>query len=237
LGVLRRGYRLAVMKLRFSPYYVPVFPEFPASAPRTGYVVESEMMRIIEATKQTVLKLLFFFAYLTSYRKSEILNLQWNQVNWETGELWLRKGETKNGEARCFPFGVLPELKELLEKQRAITDECQQRLDIIIPWVFHREGKQIREFRRAWKTAVKNAGLTPRLFHDLRRSATRYLVKAGIPSKTAQMITGHKDRGVFEKYNIVDNPDLAEGIQRYAEYREKLKAEAQKKVAVGSFGT
>ena len=82
--------------------------------------------------------------------------------------------------------------------------------------MFHRNGRPIRNFRKAWHDAVTEAGCPERIPHDFRRTAVRNLVGAGVPDRIAMALTGHKTRAVFDRYDIVDEADLREGISKLA---------------------
>jgi integrase len=62
----------------------------------------------------------------------------------------------------------------------------------IIASVFHNSGKPIREYRKAWTSACKQAGVVGMLVHDFRRTAVRNLERAGVPRSVAMRLTGHK---------------------------------------------
>jgi integrase len=78
----------------------------------------------------------------------------------------------------------------------------------------------VADFRGAWNTACGTAGLTGRIFHDLRRSAVRNLVRAGVQETVAMRISGHKTTSVFQRYNIVSEQDLTDAVRKLQKFQE-----------------
>lgn len=214
LAVLKRAFSLAVKagKLMGRPH-IPMLQEHNV---RTGFF-EREQFDAVHKRVPASLQPVLTFAYFTGWRiPSEVLTLQWSQVDLTTGTVRLEPGSTKNDEGRVFYVGDIPELRDALKAQRTRTEELQRKLGKIIPHVFHRNGSPIRSFYGRWATACKAAGCPGPIPHDLRRTAVRNLVRARVPEAVAMKLTGHKTRSVFDRYNIVSDGDLRQAAQRLA---------------------
>jgi len=131
----------------------------------------------------------------------------------------LEPGTTKNEEGRTFPFEDHPRLAALLEHQLDRTLALQRERGKIIPWVFWWDGEPLQEFRKTWKRACEVAGCPGRLVHDLRRTAVRTLLRAGVTERVAMQLTGHRTRAVFDRYAIVSEVDLREAVGKLSRQR------------------
>ena len=56
--------------------------------------------------------------------------------------------------------------------------------------------------------ATQAAGVPTRFLHDCRRTAARNLIRANIPERVAMLLTGHKSRAIFDRYNIIHEQEL-----------------------------
>jgi integrase len=209
LTALKRCFSLAIEagKIINKPY-IPMLAE---NNVRKGFFEQDQFEALVKVLPEH-LKPVVRFAFLTGWRtKSEVLTLQWRQVDFHAGEIRLEPGRTKNKEGRVFP--MTRELRVLLDGQRA-KHEQMKKSGIVCPWVFPYHDKPFKSFKTAWKTASKKAGIPWVIPHDFRRTAVRNLVRAGVPERVSMQMTGHKTRSVFDRYNIVSEGDLQDAKER-----------------------
>ena len=180
------------------------------------------------------------FGYLTGWRKGEIASLRWSDV--EGDVVRLRGENAKNGEGRSVTLSG--DLADLMERRKAARQVETKTGVLLSAHVFHQKGEPVGDFRKAWATACVAASMgrficdrcnqpvdghtceackhearyAGRIFHDFRRTAVRNMVRAGVPERVAMTISGHKTRSIFDRYNIVNEADLREAMQRTQSY-------------------
>ena len=192
---------------------VPHIPMLKENNTRAGFFEHDEFLVLREALPD-YLKGFVTFAYRSGWRLSEIGGLTWAQVDREQGIATLNPGETKNDAARTLYLDE--ELRGVIEHQWKARMQSER----IIPYVFPNNAgtDRIRDFRGAWKKACTKAKIGKKLFHDFRRTSIRNMVRAGIPERVAMMVSGHKTRSVFDRYNIVSDDDLRTAAEKQAAY-------------------
>ncbi len=210
LALLKRAFHLARKAL--GPR--PDFPVLNVSNTRRGFLEESDLQTLLPCLPADIQPIILF-AYITGWRmKSEIFPLQWPQVDFGVGQVRLEPGTTKNDDGRTFPIGLVARLDKLLRDQYDRTQDLQRELGRVIPWVFHRQGREIKSIRGAWERAVERAKIGDRIPHDFRRTAIRNLERAGVPRGVAMQMVGHKTEAIYRRYAIVAPKDIQDGGRR-----------------------
>jgi integrase len=246
LSALRRMFHLAMeeQRLRFIPY----FPMLEEAAPRKGFFERDEYQKLYAALPE-YLRPVLAIGYYTGMRRAEITGLTWEQVDLLNRVIHLNSGETKNGEGRDVE--ITSELYAVLTAQHAKrVSGCRLVCfratkngktiaigDFRKIWYARCVKLGLGEMKQATDPATgaplweaeqgSESERKPRLvyvgriFHDLRRTGVRNLVRAGVPERIAMRITGHKTRSVFERYNIVSARDLEEAGRKLDAYHSQ----------------
>ena len=206
VAYLRRMLSIAVDSGKLS--WRPRFKMLEGEKVRQGFLEHGDFLNLL-GNLPDYLEPVVELLYLSGWRKGEALKLEWKDVDLEGRVVRLRIENSKNKESRVLP--LTGRLWEIVQERRK-----ERRLDC--PLVFHKNGKPIRDFRKAWNKACNISGLTGILVHDLRRCAARNLSRAGVPESVAMKITGHKTRSMYRRYRIVDERDLREATDRLQAY-------------------
>jgi integrase len=227
LAALKRLLNLGAQQTPPKVDRVPYIPMLEENNTRKGFFEHEQYIALREALPE-YLRPYVVFACKVGWREAEISDLTWNKVDLEQGCVRLETGETKNKEARTVYLDN--ELMEIFNNQK----RNQRRFGKLSKYVFpHANGiSKIKDFRGAWNKACRDAGigygyrnnkkyvakwekkLPPGpILHDFRRTAVRNMIRAGIPERVAMMISGHKTRSVFDRYNIVSESDLRDAAR------------------------
>jgi integrase len=155
--------------------------------------------------------------------------------------LLLKATKTKERYKNFMPLGDEGDtLFELIKRRWARrTYKKANGVTAISAYVFHRNGQPIGDIRKSWASTCKKAGLVEdnggqvlqacetmsytenktetvpsKLFHDLRRTAVRDMLNAGVPWPTVKTITGHRTDSMLARYNIVVDSQKVEAIRQ-----------------------
>ena len=196
--------------------HLPAFPaKLKENPPRKGFFEHAEYLAVRQGLPPAYQDVLDF-AYYTGWRRREILDLIWGEVDLQAFEIRLPPERSKSDKPRLLPLS--DPLRAVIERRHAA-----RRIDT--PRVFHLEGKPIGDWRKRWHRACREAGLPGKRLHDCRRTAARNLRRAGVPEEVAMKLTGHATRDVFRRYNILTDDDIRAGSERLAAYVAKLPTE------------
>jgi integrase len=201
--------------------HIPSFRLPKDSRAREGFLDPADFNTLLEAMPEH-LRLTTLYLYYTGSRMGEVKKITWGMVSKDCTEIIIPARITKTDDGRTVPLvGPLAEIAEVLRETRKKFPKASEP-------VFN-----MRNFRRMWNRTCHKLGLgvydekgdnrryTGLHPHDFRRSASRNLIKAGVPRSTAMLITGHKTESIFERYNIKDTADAEAALMKVGQYSSK----------------
>jgi integrase len=214
LACLRRMLRIAHQDGKIAN--VPFIRLLKEPGAKKGFLLPEKFEALVRLLP-THLQPLITFLYFCGVRKGEALSIEWSQVDLDARLIRLEPEQTKTDEARTLPLPS--QLVMLLRKVEPKVGKVFSAVNL----------------RKEWMTACTDCGLGLKIevpekpydpkykgltLHDLRRSAVRNLVNAGVPERVAMKISGHKTRAVFDRYHIVSTADVT-GAMRQVELGQK----------------
>jgi integrase len=207
LAALRRMLKLAKREKKIHD--VPFIEFLREPSARKGFLELDKFNELI-GLLPTHLRPLVTFLYYDGVRIGEALQVEWSQVNLDARTIRLEEEQTKTDEARTLPLPsvLVNMLNEVTPKSGRVFDGTNLRKEWVTACAAAQLGTLTEVEGRPYDPLY--SGLT---LHDLRRSAVRNLVNAGVPERVAMKITGHKTRSVFDRYHIVSTEDVTDAMQ------------------------
>ena len=156
---------------------------------------EYEKLKVAaESCRNLLLWPVIEFALATAMRRSEILSLEWSNIDLGTGIATLPN--TKNGKHRRVPLSpsALETLKQLPHK----ADQAFKTTDYAI--------------RQGWDRLVRRAGIENLKFHDLRHEAISLLFEHGLNLPEVSLISGHRDPRMLFRYTHLRADDIKDKL-------------------------
>jgi integrase len=182
-------------KLEINP--IEKVRKLPENNVRMRILTGDEFDRLIDNCAPHIQPIVLI-AYYTGMRRSEIVYLEWSEVDLKKGFIRLPAERTKTNVDRIIPLH--PHIKKLfLSLPRGLhTDR-----------VFLFKGAPLDEFKTAFRAACRRAEIENFTFHDLRHVALNNLRLAGNDYFRIMAVSGHKTMAVFKRYNLVTEEELS----------------------------
>jgi integrase len=226
LEVVSRAFTLAAESGTLA--YALKVPSLREDNARSGFFERANFQAVLTHLKEDDVRDFVEWFFWTGMRPEEIRSLTWADFDRETWTVRLHARDAKTGHGRAL--ALVDDLRAVMERRlRARRLDC--------PLIFHRAGRPMGEFRKAWATACRAAGLATtevrngrtlirpaHHVYDLRRTAARNMRRAGVHETTIMAITGHRTRSMLDRYNIVDEQDLRDAVVRTTAYVSTLPA-------------
>ena len=148
------------------------------------------------------------FSLATGLRKANVTGLEWSQVNLERRIAWIHPDQAKARKAIGVPLNA--EAIVVLRRQMGKHPR----------FVFTHRGKPVRSVNtKAWKAALRRAGIADFRWHDLRHTWASWHVQAGTPANVLQELGGWESADMVRRYAHLAPDHLAKFAERLSRPR------------------
>jgi len=168
--------------------------------PRDRWLSHDEAARLVAACQQPHLRLFVHIALHTAARPGAILDLTWDQVLFDRGQINFNpQGRARTHKGRPL-VNMTPDLQAALE---AAVESRTPGCDYVVSW----GGKKVTKVRRAFAAACKRARLSKVTPHTLRHTAATWMAEHGIPMREISLQLGHSSTDVTERVYAKHSPE------------------------------
>ncbi|MFC2169417.1 tyrosine-type recombinase/integrase [Acidobacteriota bacterium] len=171
-------------------------------------ILTNEEIEMLIKAASSHLKPILIIALNTGMRKSEILSLKWENINYAKGFIFIE--DSKSGKSRKIPMN-----KTVHNTLRAIKK--------ISGYIFYNpETKNsIKNVRKSFKTACKKANIYDLRLHDLRHTTATKMIEVGVDLVTVSKILGHSTIQMTMRYAHPTPENIKRAVDKLGEFFEK----------------
>jgi len=170
-------------------------------SPKERYLTRAEISKLLAADAEPHILLAIRLMLTTAGRVSAILQLTWDRVDLERGQINLRVDQEGPRKGRAV-VPINRTLRAALMEARAAALS-----DYVVEW----GGEPILSIRTGFDRAVASAGLKGVSPHTLRHSAAVHMVEGGIPIHVVSQYLGHSNTQVTERVYGRFSPQFLQG--------------------------
>jgi integrase len=209
IGLMQGMYSWAIDELELDIRNPWLRRSLPLNNARERFLTREEADRLMDIARgqhmAPYLADVIIISIHTGMRKSEVLKLSWDRIDFESGVILFGKENQKNGKVGAIPINASARLAFLSLKNMAKSPVW-----VVSDW----SGNRINSIDRAWKTCKDKAGLPKVQLRDLRRTFASWLVQSNVPIKTVSNLMRHSDIKITAKvYGHLDQATLKEAAE------------------------
>ena len=184
----------------------PKVPMFSCDTKRIRWLTKHEASRLILHSPEH-LKGMIRLSLATGLRHRNVTQLKWSQIDMQRKVAWIYADEAKGKKAFSVPLNS--EAIDVLRQQIGKHDE----------FVFTYKGNPVKDAnKRAFKNALKKAGIDNFRWHDLRHTWASWHVQAGTSLYTLQTLGGWQSIEMVQRYAHLSSDELAKDAERITSY-------------------
>ncbi|NND82218.1 MAG: site-specific integrase [Gammaproteobacteria bacterium] len=173
---------------------------FRTSNRRIRWITRKEAKRLLDVLPSHQ-KQMATFGLATGLRQRNVSLLEWSQVDLERQIAWIHADQAKARKAIAVPLN--DDALAVLDVQKGIHDK----------YVFTYRGKPVWQVNtKAWRKAVKKAGLVDFRWHDLRHTWASWHVQSGTPLYALQELGGWESAEMVRRYAHLGAGHLAQHV-------------------------
>lgn len=202
--------------LSINPFTKVKFPKLSKTFP--VFISEDELLIILANTPYQHLKDIFTVAFYTGLRLGELVNMQWNWIDFSQsasgGQITVKCSDdfqTKSKKERIVPMSE--KVRSILFKR--FNSSLHQSNEVVF---YNRKGKMLYQeaISKQFKKVVRKSNLSDKIhFHTLRHSFASVLVQKGVSLYVVKELLGHEDLATTQIYSHLQKQNLKDAINMF----------------------